>query len=304
MAWVILGNCLCLPGWVVASSRRTASCTGLCAPSRSIHTASTSCVHDSLKELSQNFQSGMTCAPLMENPGEDLWIWFQEDSLVRTSHVPGLDVDSRATVQVFGTQWRESLKKCSHDMSSLKIAQDLSAKDSTSSFPTLPRWGMMQDGRLSELIPWEPLTSEKDSGLEDLWPTPTVCGNYNRKGLSKTSGDGLATAVYRFEPEGHPPLNPDWVDWLMGFPVGWSSVQKSEALCRKWHKNIRDIPRVSKVCPDRAARLKALGNAQVPLQATVAWSLLSWFELGFRDPDFWDAVDAAYVIEYEDRGSE
>ena len=28
-----------------------------------------------------------------------------------------------------------------------------------------------------------------------LWPTPTVCGNYNRKGASKTSGDGLATAV-------------------------------------------------------------------------------------------------------------
>jgi len=26
-------------------------------------------------------------------------------------------------------------------------------------------------------------------------PTPTVCGNYNRKGASKTSGDGLATAI-------------------------------------------------------------------------------------------------------------
>ena len=30
---------------------------------------------------------------------------------------------------------------------------------------------------------------------QEMWPTPTVCGNYNRKGLSKTSGDGLATAV-------------------------------------------------------------------------------------------------------------
>jgi len=28
-----------------------------------------------------------------------------------------------------------------------------------------------------------------------LWPTPTLNGNYNRKGLSPTSGDGLATAV-------------------------------------------------------------------------------------------------------------
>lgn len=31
-----------------------------------------------------------------------------------------------------------------------------------------------------------------------LWPTPTVCGNNNRKGLSKTSGDGLATAVLTY----------------------------------------------------------------------------------------------------------
>ena len=30
-----------------------------------------------------------------------------------------------------------------------------------------------------------------------MWPTPSVCGNYNRKGASPTSGDGLATAVLR-----------------------------------------------------------------------------------------------------------
>jgi hypothetical protein len=28
-----------------------------------------------------------------------------------------------------------------------------------------------------------------------LWPTPTVCGNYNRAGASPQSGDGLATAA-------------------------------------------------------------------------------------------------------------
>ena len=29
----------------------------------------------------------------------------------------------------------------------------------------------------------------------DLWPTPTLHGNYNRKGASQNSGDGLETAV-------------------------------------------------------------------------------------------------------------
>ena len=31
-----------------------------------------------------------------------------------------------------------------------------------------------------------------------MWPTPTVNGNYNKKGLSKESGDGLATAVKKW----------------------------------------------------------------------------------------------------------
>jgi len=35
------------------------------------------------------------------------------------------------------------------------------------------------------------------------WPTPTVCGNYNRRGASKTSGDGLATAVKWPTPVAH-----------------------------------------------------------------------------------------------------
>ena len=52
------------------------------------------------------------------------------------------------------------------------------------------------------------------------WPTPTICGNYNRKGASKTSGDGLATAVGGT-------LNPTWVEWLMGFPLGWTDLNPS-----------------------------------------------------------------------------
>jgi len=128
------------------------------------------------------------------------------------------------------------------------------------------------------------------------WPTPTVHGDYNQKGMSKTSGDGLATAVKmwptptvqdsdkatkkmrdnhqnnltavvfdqemlptpttrdwkggykedaltrkdgksrRFDAlpnaaiggvgtdivSGH--LNPDWVEWLMGVPTGWTAL--------------------------------------------------------------------------------
>ena len=87
----------------------------------------------------------------------------------------------------------------------------------------------------------------------NLIPTPTVCGDYNRKGLSKTSGDGLATYVAKFptptkrsapdcnaERRRNAPsieavvnildgtkggrLNPEWVEWLMGWPIGVTAL--------------------------------------------------------------------------------
>lgn len=92
-----------------------------------------------------------------------------------------------------------------------------------------------------------------------IWPTPTVKGNYNRKGASQKAGDGLATAVknfptptvamrkgssggaltrksgksrendrldYAIEGDGlSGRLSPDWVEKLMGWPDEWTSLQ-------------------------------------------------------------------------------
>ena len=85
------------------------------------------------------------------------------------------------------------------------------------------------------------------------WPTPTVCGNYNRKGASASSGDGLATAVTKLatptardwrsgkaseatHAKNSRPLseqiggslNPTWVEWLMGWPLGWTDLKPLE----------------------------------------------------------------------------
>jgi len=82
------------------------------------------------------------------------------------------------------------------------------------------------------------------------WPAPTVCGNHNRKGASPTSGDGLATAVLKcatptardwrsgkasqatMDRNSRPlseqiggSLNPTWVEWLMGWPLGWTDLK-------------------------------------------------------------------------------
>ncbi len=136
---------------------------------------------------------------------------------------------------------------------------------------TWPRAGMTRSGIAYQRPPLAPLTDATASGL---WPTPTEDGNYNRKGASAKSGDGLATAVamwptpraeydsgrHRGRPDtlhsavktwptptsadgmggpgssgrdGGPnlrsavngSLNPTWVEWLMGYPLGWTVLK-------------------------------------------------------------------------------
>ena len=55
------------------------------------------------------------------------------------------------------------------------------------------------------------------------YPTPTVTGNHNRKGASPASRDGLATVVKTSVKNGGQ-LNPAWVEWLMGWPIGWAGL--------------------------------------------------------------------------------
>lgn len=55
-------------------------------------------------------------------------------------------------------------------------------------------------------------------------PTLTIKGNYNRKGASLKSGDGLVTVLGGT-------LNPTWAEWFMGFPPGWSDPSAPIASC-------------------------------------------------------------------------
>lgn len=144
-------------------------------------------------------------------------------------------------------------------------------------------------------------------GAVAKFPTPTVFGNYNQKGMSATSGDGLATFVGKFPtpcardykdghflPEtkekrdahsrGKPlseyiggRLNPDWVELLMLWPKHWTSLEQSPDM-DNWGSTDDDweegTPRVTSNCPNRAARLRAIGNGQTPACVAAAWQLL------------------------------
>lgn len=120
----------------------------------------------------------------------------------------------------------------------------------------LPRWGLMRNGVLFLRKTPEPLIFENGSGSwptmtrsdarghgytydkgnkemprlslvgKARWPTPNAT-DYKGAGKQTVRGHGgndLPTAVAGSEtqPKG---LNPEWVEWLMGFPTGWTDLE-------------------------------------------------------------------------------
>lgn len=75
-------------------------------------------------------------------------------------------------------------------------------------------------------------------------------------------------------------LNPDWVEWLMGWPVGWTDIELDNGAPFPW-LGLSDDPadaaepsirRITTRQQHRAHRIETLGNGQVPLCAAVAFN--------------------------------
>lgn len=65
-------------------------------------------------------------------------------------------------------------------------------------------------------------------------------------------------------------LNPDWVDWLMGFPVGWTNIELDIHLPEydpQYFDAEPNIPRTATGIKNRVDRIICDGNAVVPYQA-------------------------------------
>lgn len=229
---------------------------------------------------------GMMCVALTASHGEDLLMWFLAGFPARASVRPAKAPDSMTSEADYGVRCQGSLARYDHAASLWRTAQSSLLADSDEFSETWPRWGSMRNGA-SYLRPTPELfISGSESGLwqtpvaddsvsrakgkwnsrgepklsaQVMWPTPTVCGNYNRPGASATSGMGLASAVKLFPtPTGggkskttclgdwggsgsrkkmetliedggmFGPLNPEWVEWLMGWPIGATDLKPLE----------------------------------------------------------------------------
>jgi len=122
------------------------------------------------------------------------------------------------------------------------------------------------------------IMSGNHSGLDGEVVAVTVEEYAARMGL-----DALELVRNRFhESMGY--LNPDWVEWLMGWPIGWTSLHpmaQAEIDAYRdtmpgtwWHREPAHVPRIVMGHPKRQPRLKACGNGQVSLCASAAFEVL------------------------------
>ena len=200
--------------------------------------------HDKTMEPSRLSRFGMTCRPLMENLGAALLTSWQEGFRVKTSPLPEKAQGLTESEAECGNTWRGWLAKYDPATSLWKTAQCSFLEDLTECLETLPRSGMTRDGLLWELPTLERRTSETDSGC---WPTPTVQGlnggsnsrsaamkrgywptptAHNAKETNAPSESQRNTPTLAAQAGGA--LNPNWVEWLMGWPIGHTALKPLE----------------------------------------------------------------------------
>lgn len=239
-------NCTSLPELVAASSLGSCLGTEQSAPSSGSHTHKPCLWHDKTMEHSRLSRFGMTCKPLTAIHGAELLTSWLAAFRVKTSALPETAQELTESVVECGTTWPGSLAKFDPDTSSWKTAQRSLLEDWAEFSETWPRWGLMRAGECWERQTLVPRTSESASGF---WPTPTHSprdASCTMETAIKWNGvakqDSLSFAVAREEKAAgrhmpHGQLNPTWVEWLMGWPTGWTDLKPLEtARFREWQQ--------------------------------------------------------------------
>ena len=226
-----------------------------CAQSRSMSIAGMCWSLDKTTDVSTRSRSGMTYEPLTDDRGGDVLSWFMVDFLARTSPVQARKQESEEKRVVFGPKCGGLLARFSPPTkdceSSLRTPQTLLFSEERELLRTLPRWGSIVAGELWEhTMPAMLLTSGTESGS---WATPTAKANQLSPYLIRThpgcrkllptpsaNEDAAGTPDGKMQPMlgNHPAirgttqeewdggtLNPDWVEWMMGWVIGWTSTE-------------------------------------------------------------------------------
>jgi hypothetical protein len=210
----------------------------------------------------------MTFAVLTGNHGEELSMSSVVDFHVRTLVQQGKGQVLTEKEVECGEKWRGSFTKYDPDSSLWRTHQCSLLGDLEPFSETWPQWGLMRNGECWEQTTLAQTIKGTESGSEQNWPTPnawdgkrgprseenlknkkhqinliTAVKQAEREKLlptpnardwkdGKTAGNrkspGLGVVAHQLETQSGGQLNPTWVEWLMGWPLGWSELKPLE----------------------------------------------------------------------------
>ena len=158
---------------------------------------------------------GLRCLELYEklNPGGLLGKMFLGSSTLPTS-------------RRFAATWKARDTKCSRWSFRLRRLERLISDTDCLSWPT----PTVQDGKNNAGPSQFRRHTLPLNAAVMLYPTPTAITNSGGAALCKWGGPGARAKLKRMvtPTELNGKLNPQWVEWLMGFPIGWTDLRPLE----------------------------------------------------------------------------
>lgn len=201
-----------------------------CAPLSVMPTQHKFWRNDKTMDASDLSLFGLTCAVLTEDRGKELLMSFLADFPVRTLAPLAAELESMASAQVCGRKWQESSVRFDLTSFSWKTHQCLEPEVLPWSSVILPKWGIAVSGYVYQHRTQERPISVTATGL---WPTPQASDNRDRGNLSTPAiqrriaiGKQVNLSMCVSHKNGR--LNPPWVEWLMGWPIGWTDLRPLE----------------------------------------------------------------------------
>ena len=152
--------------------------------------------------------------------------WTSCLAATRANHsVAPASEPEQKTRDIFGLSLQKELPFLNQESVSLRTSRDTSRWDSPASSAIWKRWVTRCRGKYSQRLKLAHHTSEDESSY-----LPTPCANEDSFRLNGNSQQSrcLEARARRGELGEPGPLNPEFVEIMMGLPIGWTDCASSE----------------------------------------------------------------------------
>ena len=160
----------------------------------------------------------------------------QADSHAKTFQQQEKGQELKAPDLECGFTWQGSLARYDRDLRLWKTPQCSLLEGLDEFSETWPRWGTMRNGECWERSTPERRISVTESGSLPgdgrLWMTPKasdgVFATPSTTGRSRKMSTHLGTQMKFSVAENGGKPNQNWIEWLMGWPIGWTELRPLE----------------------------------------------------------------------------